>query len=103
MEKTKYSISTKLPEYFASKRLVIGFGPKQISSMEIIFKNEIGVFFDSAHSDNQLMEEFDHFLGGNSNLYDLIVKRAFEYSKANFDISTNPLLFKKFVYNRVFK
>ena len=34
IEKTRYSISTKIPEYLSSKRVIVAIGPKDIASME---------------------------------------------------------------------
>ena len=35
-EKTRYSISTKIPEYLSSKRLIVAIGPDDIASMEYL-------------------------------------------------------------------
>ncbi len=99
IEKTMFSISTKLPEYFASKRLVIAFGPKQVASMELIIDNEIGIYLDSSLSNNELVNKIKLFYEDAPTLYVLLVERALNFAKTNFDIKTNSTLFKKYIYN----
>jgi hypothetical protein len=38
----KYSVSTKISEYFASKRLVLAFGPHEVASIALIKDNNLG-------------------------------------------------------------
>lgn len=38
----KYSVSTKISEYFASKRLVLAFGPHEVASIALIKDNNFG-------------------------------------------------------------
>jgi hypothetical protein len=99
IEKTMFSISTKLPEYFASKRLVIGFGPKQVASMELIIDNEIGIYLDSSLSNKELINKMKLLYENPPTLYVLLVERALKFAKANFDINTNSTQFKKYIYN----
>lgn len=40
---TKYSLSTKIPEYLASGKPLIYFGPNNVGVGEFLFKNDIGI------------------------------------------------------------
>lgn len=42
-EYTKYSLSAKLPEYFRAGRPILGYGPREISSMQYIQKSGAGI------------------------------------------------------------
>lgn len=54
---TKLSVSTKIPEYLMSGRMVIGFGPKDVASMQIISQNEVGLVMSSNLTKNELSSE----------------------------------------------
>ncbi|MEG2278212.1 MAG: hypothetical protein RSA53_09990 [Odoribacter sp.] len=51
---TKLSISTKIPEYLISGRLVVGFGPEDVASMKLLSDNEIGIVISSLSSDSEI-------------------------------------------------
>ncbi len=44
---TRLSISTKIPEYLMSGRVVIGYGPQEVASMKFLVKNNIGITISS--------------------------------------------------------
>lgn len=44
---TRLSISTKIPEYLISGRMVIGFGPLEVASMRLLSDNNIGLVLSS--------------------------------------------------------
>ncbi len=44
---TRLSVSTKIPEYLISGRAVIGFGPAELASMQLLVDEKIGIFIDS--------------------------------------------------------
>jgi len=54
---TKLSVSTKIPEYLMSGRLVLGFGPEEVASMKILADNKIGVVISSSVSNEHLKSE----------------------------------------------
>lgn len=49
---TKYSVSTKIPEYMASKTPIIAVGPMEIASIEYIKKNNLGFVFTKLNKKN---------------------------------------------------
>lgn len=54
---TKLSVSTKIPEYLMSGRLVLGFGPTEVASMKILSDNKIGLVISSSISKDSLKNE----------------------------------------------
>lgn len=54
---TKLSVSTKIPEYLMSGRMILGFGPKEVASMKILADNEIGMVISSSISKDHLQDE----------------------------------------------
>lgn len=51
---TKLSVSTKIPEYLMSGRLVVGYGPKDVASMKVLSDNGIGIVLDSSSLEDSL-------------------------------------------------
>jgi hypothetical protein len=67
--------------------------------MELIIDNEIGIYLDSSLSNNELVNKIKLFYEDAPTLYVLLVERALNFAKTNFDIKTNSTLFKKYIYN----
>ena len=49
---TRLSISTKIPEYLASKRLIIAIGPVDIASIEYLKDNKAALILDNNIEEN---------------------------------------------------
>jgi hypothetical protein len=63
---TKYSVSTKIPEYLASGRCVLAFGPMNIASIRLLAENNISIFINGNDSNEctidklkMTLEEYD--------------------------------------------
>lgn len=54
---TRLSVSTKIPEYLMSGRLVVGFGPPAVASMKLLSDNKIGIVLSSSLSQEELTME----------------------------------------------
>lgn len=54
---TKYSISTKIPEYLASKRGIIAYGPSEIASMKIFKTNGWGCCLSDDDTDVMMKQK----------------------------------------------
>ena len=91
---TKLSISTKIPEYLISGRLVIGFGPTDVASMKILSSNNIGIVLSSEISKDVLREELDKIVT-NFELRKKIGKRGYDYAVENFNNQIIAEDFKK--------
>lgn len=54
---TRLSVSTKIPEYLMSGRLVIGYGPTEVASMKLLADNGVGVVISSELNDDELKSQ----------------------------------------------
>lgn len=81
---TMLSMSTKIPEYLMAGRLVLGFGPKDVSSMKFIDENEVGIVVSSSNSDADIKKKLS-ILVKDKNLIKEYGIKAFEFAKLNFD------------------
>jgi glycosyltransferase involved in cell wall biosynthesis len=89
---TKLSVSTKIPEYLMSGRLVLGFGPEEVASMKVLSDNKIGVVISSSVSDDYLKSELIK-LTSDFELRKQIGFQGYDYAIKNFD---NKIIAKKF-------
>lgn len=81
---TKLSVSTKLPEYLSTGRCVLGFGPKDVASMELLSENHIGFVVSSASSDKEIKDKLVE-LAQNGDLRYHISDNAYQFALNNFD------------------
>ena len=90
-ERVKYSLSTKIPDTLASKRILLAYGPKEVASMEYIEKNNVGIV-----ANNKLELETKLFdLANNKIDINSIMKNATELVEKNHRIkSIHNLLYK---------
>lgn len=79
---TRYSISTKIPEYMMSKRGIIAFGPSDIASIEIFKNNNLGCVLTELDTDEEIKSKILDFIRS-YNQYDFI--RQYEYALEHFD------------------
>lgn len=49
---TRLSVSTKIPEYLASKRCILAVGPEEVASIKYIADNKIGTVIDCLQENN---------------------------------------------------
>lgn len=89
---TKLSVSTKIPEYLMSGRLVLGFGPAEVASMKILSDNNIGIVISSSISNDCLQSELIK-ITSNFELRERIGLLGYDYAIKNFD---NKIIAKKF-------
>lgn len=81
---TKLSVSTKIPEYLAHGRLVIGFGPTEVASLRLLSDHRIGVVLSSSESDDILQNKLAEILS-DSLLMSNLGQEAYSYATRNFD------------------
>lgn len=60
--KTRLSISTKIPEYLMSGRLVLGYGPPEVESMRVLIDNKVGYFISSDSCIEEQNESFNNLI-----------------------------------------
>lgn len=83
---TKLSVSTKIPEYIMSGRLVVGYGPKEVASMRILSDNNIGIVISSSLTDKELKSELLSIIN-NSELRKETGLRGYRFAIENFNNS----------------
>lgn len=87
---TKYSISTKIPEYMASKRAIIAIGPSDIASIEIFKNNRIGCVITEIDTENDIIVKLKNLV---NNYNSIDFQRQFDFALKNFN-QENMLLSK---------
>lgn len=53
---TRFSISTKIPEYLSSNRGILVYGPSEVSSVKIFSENHLGVVLTDEQSDTEIVK-----------------------------------------------
>lgn len=78
------SVSTKIPEYLVSGKLILAYGPSNLASFKLLKDNDLGCVISSDEVCEKKLEEIKNFLNsiGDRNNQ---VQRAFSYAKENFD------------------
>lgn len=98
---TKLSISTKIPEYLSYGKTVIGFGPKDVASMEILIDNQIGYFIDMDDIDEKIRISLGEFIK-NEELSEIISQNGYNFAKENFDNYNITSKFKKILNKNLY-
>lgn len=81
---TKLSVSTKIPEYISTGRCVLGFGPEDVASMELLNERQIGFIISSSLCDHEINEKLEKFIRDKS-LQQHLSETAYEFALDNFD------------------
>ena len=81
---TKYSLSTKIPEYLGSKTPIIAFGPDEIASIRILKDNNIGLVLTDLDSREVKIKRLVNFIN-NRNVRLDFSERGYYYALQNFD------------------
>lgn len=83
MKLTYLSISTKIPECLAKGICLIGYGPSQLSSMKLIYENELGCYIDNNSNFESQCEHMIKLIKS-SKLCNEFVANGQQYSLKNF-------------------
>jgi glycosyltransferase involved in cell wall biosynthesis len=81
---TKYSISTKIPEYLSSNRCIVAYGPKEVASIDLFLKNDIGLVLVDSDTRDEIKEKLKRVLL-NTEYRNTLCDNAFKYAKEKFD------------------
>ncbi|MCI3936819.1 hypothetical protein MQX03_06385 [Chryseobacterium aahli] len=92
---TKLSVSTKIPEYLNTNKLVIAYGPKDIASIKLISDNNLGLVINHQ---NEVREKMDEILKNPSQIA-VFSENARNYASSYFNIEKNSLKFKQLIEN----
>lgn len=93
---THLSISTKLPEYLMTGRMVIGFGPQEVASMRLLSDNNIGVSINSSQPEEVIKEILQDLLSDFTKI-EKIGKQGHSYACEKFDGNKNAREFRRIV------
>ncbi len=88
---TKLSVSTKIPEYLISSRLVIGYGPEYLASMKILKDNNVGIVISSEEDKNDV--DLNELLS-NASAVNNMVSIGYNFATENFLKSKNSAMLK---------
>ncbi len=80
---TKLSISTKLSEYFASHKCVIGFGPSDVASIRLLSDNNIGITLTELDSNEDKREKILKLVKDRK-ILESYGERSYQYALKNF-------------------
>lgn len=84
IELTRYSISTKIPEYLISSRMLIGFGPSELASMKLLSENNIGIVLDEkTEKYEENMNRLISYIMNFNNTHD-IIEKGYKYAVNNY-------------------
>ena len=78
----KYSISTKISEYLSSSRGIIAYGPHEVASMELLYKNGFGCSMTDMDSHDEIKKKIYESIEGYNN-YDY--SRSKQYVLQNYN------------------
>ncbi len=92
-EITRYSLSTKIPEYMSSGALIIAIGPSDIASMEYISEEKIGICINSVTFD-EIYNKLNDTLS-NSHLLNQMKERAQEVCYRNHSKEKNAMIIRQ--------
>lgn len=81
---TKLSVSTKIPEYLMSGRIILGFGPSEVASMRVLSDNNIGVVIPSIATDLEIKTLMNEVIANYKLRYDVGIK-GYNFAIKNFD------------------
>lgn len=90
IDRVRHSVSTKIPDYLASKRLILAVGPSEVASVSYLYQNRAAYVISSAQS----IEPGLHRLVSSIRSYQPLVTNAFELSLRNHDGQANSLRLK---------
>lgn len=100
---TKYSISTKIPEYMASHRCILAYGPAEVASIKILNENQIGMVLTDNDSNEEKKEKIIKLIS-DVNLREHLTSNAYDFVLEHFNATKvreklkNELYLMKYEY-----
>lgn len=91
---TRLAVSTKIPEYLAANRFVLGYGPSNLASMKIISDNKIGIVLDSKTNDEELKAKLDRIVA-DEHLREKYAEAGYFFAKKNYRKEIIAMRFKE--------
>ena len=94
---TKLSVSTKIPEYLNTNKLVIAYGPSDIASIRLIADHGIGLVI---HDKKDIRPKIGKILD-NLKQITILSEKARNFASTKFDIEKLSSEFKKTIENTI--
>lgn len=85
---TKLSVSTKIPEYLVSGKLILAYGPLDLASIKLIFDNNLGAVISSSCTKDEISYKIKHIITDRNN-WSEVINSSFQYAKTNYDKHKN--------------
>lgn len=92
VERTRYSLSTKIGESLASGACLIAYGPHDISSMSYLDENDAAIMLDEPHDIVSALTQTDDAA------YERYVQNALELTRRNHDKQKNDAVVKELLH-----
>lgn len=92
---TKFSVSTKIPEYLSSNRGIIAFGPHEIASIEIFSENNLGCSITDLDSEKDIESKIRNYI---ENYNNIDFKRQYSFAYSHFN--KEDMLLKKVLVDK---
>jgi hypothetical protein len=92
VSKTKLSISTKIPEYLMSGRPILGYGPSEVASMQLLEENQVGVVISTTDNEAEVSLKL-HSITQSLELRKKIGRKGYNFAIDNFN---NDLITRNF-------
>lgn len=89
---TMLAVSTKIPEYLMHSRIILGFGPPEVASMELLSRNKIGVCINSGSSIEEKENTISLLL--DKKYRERIASNGYAYALSHFDKKKNAVKIK---------
>lgn len=89
---TRLAISTKIPEYLMHSRFVLGYGPAELASMELLTENKIGMCINSDSTIQEKEQQLEQIM--DANFRNEIAYCGYLYATKHFDKKKNADLVK---------
>lgn len=93
IQRTMLTVSTKIPEYMTSGKLIVGYGPGLIASMKFIKDNNIGYSINSNSNNISCIDEIMNIIN-DKEMMTYYIMNAYNYAKKHFEINQVSLNFK---------
>lgn len=81
---TRLSVSTKIPEYLISGRLLLAFGPTEVASIKLLSDHNVGCVIDADQSDEMCKSTINKLIGRNDQIHGFVCN-AYDYAVNTFD------------------
>ncbi len=93
---SQYSISTKIPEYLISGKLVLCYAPSNIASFKLIKENNIGFAIDNIDTLYEQKQALKYLILNYETLSQISVN-AFDFASKNYDRKNNATIIRDYI------